>query len=73
MLTDFGVLWYNINMLIKKVKKVKLNFRIKTNKIASFCGVSRQTVHNWKTGKAYPHPKHEAKIRELMALYEKKE
>jgi DNA-binding XRE family transcriptional regulator len=60
-------------MIIKRVKKVKINFRIKPKKIAEFCGVSRQTVYNWKHGRAYPHPKHEAKIRELMALYEKKE
>jgi DNA-binding transcriptional regulator YiaG len=60
-------------MLIKRVKKVKLNFRISPKKIAEYCGVSRQTVYNWKQGRSFPQPKHQRKIEELMALYEKKE
>jgi DNA-binding transcriptional regulator YiaG len=60
-------------MIIKKVRKIKLNFRIAPKKIAEFCGVSRQTVYNWKHGRSFPTPRAEAKIKELMALYEKKE
>ena len=60
-------------MLIKRVDKVKINFRIKAKKIAEYCGVSRQTVYNWKHGRAFPSAKNRKKIEELMALYEKKE
>jgi DNA-binding transcriptional regulator YiaG len=54
-------------MLITKTKKVKINFRMKTKEIADWCGVTEATVRNWKSGRAFPTPRHIAKLLELEA------
>jgi len=52
-------------MLITKTKKVKINFRLKIKEIADWCGVTEATVRNWKSGRAFPTPRHIAKLRAL--------
>lgn len=59
-------------MLITKTKKVKINFRMKTREIATFCGVTMRTVQNWRTGKSFPTPANIAKLEELAKVKSKK-